>query len=165
MVLHSHLHLYWLQLLSETTIHGWVFVFDIPSQWCLSVAAGARLGYLQQVHLNCLRAANLDVLICVFPFLQDNPRHYFAELVDVMKVTDECLNLCRADVEGSRGDVIEELERKLLVLSEQMHKVQQQMAQKHGKKKQIWMVLCSVMFYSQHMTELNKILNFPDPLI
>lgn len=89
---------------------------------------------MQQVHLNCLRAANLDVLICVFPFLQDNSQHYFAKLVDVMKVTDECLNLCRADVEGSRGDVTEELERKLLVLSKQMHKVQQQMAQKHGKK-------------------------------
>lgn len=59
-----------------------------------------------------------------------------------MRATDECLNLCRAVIEGSRGNVTEELERKLLVLSEQMHKVQQQMTQKHGKKKkQIWMVL------------------------
>lgn len=111
------------------------------------MAAGAGFGYLQQVYLNCLRAAKLDVLICVFSFLQDNSRHSFAELVDVKKAIDECLNLCRAVAEGSGVDVTEELERKLLVLSEQMHKVQQQMAQKRGKKL-IWMVLCSVIFYS-----------------
>lgn len=87
----------------------------------------------------------MDMLICVLPFLQDNSQHFFAELVDVKKATDECLSLCRAVTEGSRGDVAEELERKLLVLSEQMHKVQQQMPQKHGKK-QIWMVLCSALW-------------------
>lgn len=106
---------------------------------------------MQQLHLNCLSAANLDVLICVFPFLQDNSQHSFAALVDLKKATDDCLNLCRAVAEGSRGDVTEELERKLFVLGEQMHKVQQQVAQKHGKK-QIWMVLCSVMFDSRHTT-------------
>lgn len=74
------------------------------------------------------------MLICVFPFLQDNSQHSFAEAVDVKKATDECLNLCRAVAEGSRGDNTEELERKMLVLNEQMHKVQQWMAQKHGKK-------------------------------
>lgn len=74
------------------------------------------------------------MLICLFLFLQDNSRHSFAELVDVNKATDECLNLCRAVAEGGRGDVTEELERKLLVLSEQMRKVQQQRAQKHYGK-------------------------------
>lgn len=59
---------------------------------------------------------------------------------DLKKATDEFLNLCRAVAEGHREVVTEELERKLLVLSEQMHKVQQQWAQKHGKQ-QIWMVL------------------------
>lgn len=95
------------------------------------------------MQLNCLIAANLGVLICVFVFLQDTSRHSFAELVDVKEATDECLSLCRAAAEGSGGDVTEELERKLVVLSEQMHKVQQQMAQKHGKKL-IWM-FCNVL--------------------
>ncbi|CAG05135.1 unnamed protein product [Tetraodon nigroviridis] len=69
--------------------------------------------------------------------VQDNSQHSFAEAVDVKKATDECLNLCRAVAEGSRGDNTEELEKKMLVLNEQMHKVQQWMAQKHGEAKNV----------------------------
>lgn len=106
---------------------------------------------MQQVHLKWFMAAILDMFICVFLFLQGNSQHNFAELADVKKATDERFNPCRAVAEGGR-DVTEELESKLLVLSEQMRTVQQQTAQKHygkKKKKQIWMVLCSVIFYSQ----------------
>ncbi|TWW78500.1 kinesin-like protein KIF20B isoform X3 [Takifugu flavidus] len=68
----------------------------------------------------------------------DNSQQSFAEMVDLKKGTDECLNLCRAVAEGRREVVPEELERKLLVLSEQMHKVQQQWAQKHyGEAKEV----------------------------
>lgn len=71
-----------------------------------------------------------------FPFfLQDDPRHSFTELVDANKATAECLSLCRAVAEEGKGDMADELERKLLVLSELMHKVHQQMAQNlYGKK-------------------------------
>lgn len=67
-------------------------------------------------------------------------------MVDLKKATDECLNLCRAVAEGHREVVPEELERKLLVLSEQMHKVQQQWAQKHSGKQHIWVVLHCVLW-------------------
>lgn len=87
----------------------------------------------------------MGVLICLFLFLQDNSQQSFAEMVDLKKGTDECLNLCRAVAEGRREVVPEELERKLLVLSEQMHKVQQQWAQKHYGKQQIWVVLDCVL--------------------
>lgn len=66
-------------------------------------------------------------------------------MVDLKKATDECLNLCRAVAEGHGEVVPEELEAKLLVLSEQMHKVQQQWAQKHYGKQQIWVVLHCVL--------------------
>lgn len=58
-------------------------------------------------------------------------------MVDLKKATDECLNMCRAVAEGHGEVVPEELEAKLLVLSEQMHEVQQQWAQKHYGKQQI----------------------------
>lgn len=91
-------------------------------------------------------------------FLQDDPRHSFTELVDVNKATAECLSLCRAVAEGGKGD---ELERKLLVLSELMHKVHQEMAQNlNGKKTDSVMFIVSVSVISPktyiHVFSSNK---------
>lgn len=45
----------------------------------------------------------------------------------------------------------------MLVLSEQMRKVQQQRAQKQYGKKHIWMVLLTVMFYCQCLEKFSTL--------
>lgn len=66
--------------------------------------------------------------------LQNSSPDASAELAGVKKAVDECLRLCRAEADGGRGDVAEELERKVLEISEHLQKVQQQMVEKDNGK-------------------------------
>ncbi|XP_049455824.1 kinesin-like protein KIF20B isoform X1 [Epinephelus fuscoguttatus] len=60
---------------------------------------------------------------------------YPPELAEIKKAAEaahKCLGSGRAGAQGSRGDAVEELERKLLELNEHQRKIQEQMAHKHN---------------------------------